>query len=362
MPQEPVGSAPLRFSLFLQPIHAPSENPTLALERDLEMIAYWDALGFDEVWVGEHHSSGWQYVASPEIFIATAASRTRHIKFASGVVPLAVHNPLFVAENFALLDHLTRGRVILGMGPGGGLKSDPYVLGLSPADQPKRFLEAFDVIMQLLTSVEPLSVKTDWLELKDAVLQLRPYSYPHMPIALVTGGNEETLKRIGRYGARWLAGGKPEAFQANWAVVEKAAQEAGRTASKRDVYIPINLHLAETKAEALENIRVGASRERFEFSTKVSGSPLPPVPRDDWPEHLASRPTDIIGTPDEAVRKIQAIVDATGAGSLLIRANEWSSLAASRKSYELFARYVMPQFQGSLSGLRAAERVAAEMA
>ena len=80
---------PLRFGIFLQPIHSPKENPTYALERDLQLIEHLDALGFDEVFVGEHHSTGWQYVASPEIFIATAAARTKHIKFASGVIPLA---------------------------------------------------------------------------------------------------------------------------------------------------------------------------------------------------------------------------------------------------------------------------------
>lgn len=351
---------PLRVSVFLQPIHAPNENPTLALARDLELTQHLDMLGFDEVFVGEHHSSGWQYVGSPEIFIATAAAQTKHIKFASGITPLAIHNPLFVAENFALLDHLTRGRVILGMGPGGGLKSDPYVLGVDLAAQPQRFIEAFDVIMQLLTSLEPITVKTDWFELKDAVLQLRPYSYPHMPLALVTAGNEATLARIGQHGTRWLAGGKPEAFAANWATIEQAALAAGRKADKYDVYIPINLHLAETRAQALDNIRQGAAQERFDFSSRVTGSPLPPVSREDWAAQLASRPTDIIGTPDEAMKRISEILNVTGAGSLLIGNKEWASREAIWKSYELFARYVMPEFQGSLEGLRVAEKVASD--
>ena len=359
---EPLRPKPMRFSLFMQPIHSPKENPTVALERDLNLIEWLDELGFDEVFVGEHHSTGWQYVGSPEIFIATAAARTKHIKFGSGVVPLAIHNPLYVAENFVLLDHLTRGRVILGMGPGGGLKSDPYVLGVDGAEQPKRFIEAFDVIMHLLSSLEPITLKTDWFELREAVLQLRPYSYPHTPIALVTGRNHETLQRIGRHGARWLVGGKPENFAKNWTTIETAAREAGCVADKHDVYIPINLHLAETKEQALENIREGSSHERFDFSTKVSGSPLPPVSRDDWPEHLASRPTDIIGTPEEAIEKIKAIVEFTGAGSLLIGTKEWANREATWKSFELFARYVMPEFQGSLVGLKRAEEVASSYA
>jgi alkanesulfonate monooxygenase SsuD/methylene tetrahydromethanopterin reductase-like flavin-dependent oxidoreductase (luciferase family) len=96
---------PTRMGLFMQPVHEPRENPTLALERDLQLIEHLDALGFDEVWIGEHHSSGWETVASPDIFIATAAARTRHIRLGSGVVPLSLHHPLLVADNYVLLDH-----------------------------------------------------------------------------------------------------------------------------------------------------------------------------------------------------------------------------------------------------------------
>ena len=349
---------PMHFSLFMQPVHHPRENPTLALERDLELIEWLDTLGYDTVWIGEHHSTGWETIASPDIFIATAAARTRTIKLGSGVVPLSLHHPLLVAENYVLLDHLTRGRVVLGMGSGGGLPSDPYVFGLDRSQQQPRFLEAFDVIMALLTSTEPISLKRDWFELREAVLQLRPYSYPQLPIALVTGRNRETLTRIGRHGAHWLAGLKLDTFEEAWEVIENAANEAGRTADRQQVSLPINLHLADSREQAFENIREGATSERFDFSTAVTGSPLPPVPREGWVEHLATRPTDIIGTPEDAIAKIRAIREATGVGGLLITAKEWASRDAVRKSYELFARYVMPEFQGSLEGLRAAEAVA----
>lgn len=349
---------PTRFSLFMQPVHQPRENPTLALERDLELIEHLDRLGFDEVWVGEHHSTGWETIASPDIFIATAAARTRHIKLGSGVVPLSLHHPLLVADNYVLLDHLTRGRVMLGMGPGGGLPSDPYVFGLDKAAQQRRYLEALDAILLLLNSTEPISLNAEAFELREAVLQLRPYTYPHMPLALVTGMNRETLERIGRYGTRWLAGVTPERFDEAWAVIEQAATEAGRQADRYDAYVSVNVHLAETREQALENIRVGAATERYDFSTAVTGSPLPKVSREAWAEELSSRPTDIIGTPEDAIAKLRPIFKQTGAGGVLIWSKEWASREATWKSYELFARYVMPEFQGSLVGLRQAEAVA----
>src|SRR5918995_264731 len=119
---------PLKFGIFLAPFHPVGQNPTLALERDLELIQHLDRLGFDEAWIGEHHSAGFEIVASPEVFIAVAAERTKHIKLGTGVNSLPYHHPLLVANRMILLDHLTRGRVMLGVGPG-ALVSDAYTLG-----------------------------------------------------------------------------------------------------------------------------------------------------------------------------------------------------------------------------------------
>src|SRR4028119_406104 len=123
----------LRFGTFLAPFHPAGENPTLALQRDLELVEHLDRLGYDEAWIGEHHSAGTEIIASPEIFIAAAAERTRHIKLGTGVTSIAYHNPLWVAERMVLLDHLTRGRTMLGCGPG-SLPTDSMMLGLTPTD------------------------------------------------------------------------------------------------------------------------------------------------------------------------------------------------------------------------------------
>ncbi len=342
----------------MQPVHHPSENPTLALERDLQLTEHLDTLGYDEVWIGEHHSTGWETIASPDVFIMAAAARTRHIELGSGVVPLSLHHPLLVADTYALLDHLTRGRVMLGMGPGGGLPSDPHVFGLDKEGQHRRYVATLDAIYQLLTSTEPLSLETEWFTLRDAVLQLRPYTHPHMPLALVTGTNRDTLARIGRYGARWFVGTSLDNFEEAWAVVEHSAQEIGRKADRFDAYLPVTMHLSETREQAIDDIRAGAAQERYDFSTPVTGSPQPDVPREAWAEHLAERPTSLIGTPDDALAKIRALREKTGAGGLLITSKEWASREASWKSYERFARYVMSELTGSLEGLKKAEAVA----
>src|SRR3984957_12881132 len=119
---------PLRFGIFLAPFHKPGINPTLALQSDLELIQWLDRCGYDEAWLGGHHSAGTELSASPEIMIATAAERTRNIKLGTGVVSVSYHNPLWVAERIVLLDHLTRGRVMLGLGPG-SLPTEGIMIG-----------------------------------------------------------------------------------------------------------------------------------------------------------------------------------------------------------------------------------------
>ena len=123
----------MKFGIFMAPFHWKGENPTLSLERDLEIIQWLDQLGYDEAWIGEHHSAGWEIIASPEVFIATAAERTRNIKLGTGVISLPYHHPMMVANRMVLLDHLTRGRAMLGVGPG-ALVTDAAMLGIDPVN------------------------------------------------------------------------------------------------------------------------------------------------------------------------------------------------------------------------------------
>ena len=169
--------ARMKFGVFMAPFHRPGENPTLALERDLEIIQWLDVLGFDEAYIGEHHSAGWETIGSPEVFMATAAERTRRIKLGTGVTSLPYHHPYMVAHRMMLLDHLTRGRVILGVGPG-ALASDALMFGINAERQREMMDESLGVIVRLFESTTPLTVKSDWFELNEAVLQLRPYQQP----------------------------------------------------------------------------------------------------------------------------------------------------------------------------------------
>src|SRR4051794_11486633 len=222
----------LRFGIFLAPFHPAGENPTLALERDLELVAHLDRLGYDEAWIGEHHSAGSEIIASPEIFIAAAAERTRHINLGTGVISLSYHNPLWVTERMVLLDHLTRGRVMMGVGPG-SLPTDSAMLGLSPTDTRELLDVNLDIVMRLLRGEEPVTAETATHKLIDARLHLRPYSDPLFDVAVAAVASPTGPRLAGRHGVGLLSIGATlteagfDALAHHWNVMEERARTFG---------------------------------------------------------------------------------------------------------------------------------------
>jgi len=345
----------VRFGAFLAPFHDPRENPTLALERDLDLIVAMDRLGYDEVWVGEHHSTGWEYITAPEIFLAVAAERTRHIRLGTGAISLTYHHPLMVADRIVLLDHLTRGRVNLGLGPGGHL-SDAAMLGIPAAEIRDRMEAALDVLLRLLTSSEPITARGEGWEMHDAVLQLRPFQRPHPPLAIPSLESPFGMALAGRIGAAPLSlfFGSAD-LAAQWAICAQAAADAGRTASRDDWRIVVPVHLAETRAQAIEEVRAGGGRWMFDYVQALTGRPAPvPGPPEMAVDQMIDAGSWVVGTPDDLIAFLRELQERTGGfGTFLVWGHEWAGPEATLRSYELLARHVMPVMQGSLRGLDA---------
>lgn len=355
----------LRFGGFYAPYHEPRENPTLALERDLETIQLLDRLGFHEVWVGEHHSTGWETIASPEMFLVAAAERTKHIRLGTGAISLPYHHPLMVADRVVLLDHLSRGRVNFGVGPGGHL-TDARMLGLDPARLREMQAQSLEVILRLFTELEPFSVTTDWFELHDAVLQLRPYQRPYPPIATTSMESPAGMQLAGRVGGGVLslAVGRgprgPIDLKAHWGIAEETAEAHGRRVDRSEWRLVVPIHLAESKSEAVESVRAGAGRFLLDYVQGTTGRPAPvPGPHAKVVDQMMELGAWIVGTPDDAVAAIETLIERSGGfGAVLVWGHEWGSSAAMARSYELLARYVMPRFTGALAGMEASNRVA----
>jgi limonene 1,2-monooxygenase len=341
----------MKFGIFLAPFHKIGENPTLALNRDMELIEWMDYLGYDEVWIGEHHSAGWELIASPEIFIAAAAERTRHIRLGSGVTSLPYHHPFLVAQRFVQLDHMTRGRAMLGCGPG-ALVSDAYMMGIEPVQTRPRMDESLDAIMELLRCEEPVTMKTDWFELREARLHLAPYSDPHFEIAVASVMTPSGVVAAGRHGLGVLslgAGlpGGPEALSNQWKIAEETAAKHGKTMDRAKWKLVVNVHVADDDEEALRQVKRSERHETITYFEETLGRP--PGRSDDPLTEGVKMGTTLVGSPDTVVRGIRKLWELSdgGFGGLLFRAHEWANREQTLRSYELFARYVMPHFQGT---------------
>jgi limonene 1,2-monooxygenase len=333
---------PMKFGLFLQPFHHPSEDPTAALARDLDLIVLLDELGYNEAWIGEHHSTGWENIGSPEVFIAAAAERTKEIHFGTGVVQAGLHHPLVALDRMILLDHLTRGRVSFGLGVGGGIPSDLTVFDLAPEAAASRMQESLDVIMRLLEGDEPVTAETDWFKIHDAVLQIRPYSKPHMPFA-VASGDPKNVELMGKLGGTVLLGGTPERVEQVFAHLVTGATAAGKEPSRDQIRLSYVMHLDESHDRAVSDFEQGAVREHYEFQVGVNGRPEPEAGPEAWYETYQDH--NIIGSPEHAIERISQIEEAAGGvGGIIFMSREWAGVEASRDSWRLFAERVAPKF------------------
>lgn len=344
----------LRFGIFMAPFHPAGENPTLALERDLELIGHLDRLGWDEAWIGEHHSAGSEIIASPEIFIAAAAQRTRHIKFGTGVVSVSYHNPLWVAERAVLLDHLTRGRFMLGLGPG-SLPTDAAMIGLDQSQTRELLAEGVDIIMHLLTSAEPLTFRNDRWDLRDARLHLRPYSNPLFDVSVAAVASPAGPQIAGKHGIGLLSIGATQAagFDAlalHWDVVEERAAHFGTNVDRANWRLVGLMHIADTREQAYRDVEHGIE-QWFEYFQAVAAFPQMAVGGGNVRE-MIDFVNDVglgsIGTVDDAIAQIERLTKQSngGFGCYMLLAHEWANPVATHRSYELITQHVFPQFQG----------------
>ncbi|HEY5645107.1 MAG TPA: LLM class flavin-dependent oxidoreductase [Pseudomonadales bacterium] len=350
----------VKFGAFLAPHHPIGENPTLQLRRDLDLVEQLDRLGFDEFWCGEHHSTGWEVIASPELFLAAAGERSHRIRLGTGVVSLPYHHPFNVAQRMVQLDHMTGGRVIFGSGPG-ALPSDAYTLGIDPMVQRDRQDEAIGVIRRLLRGEDRFSHESDWFTLKDARLQLLPLQ-EDLPFAVASMISPSGMTLAGKHGTGVLSIGSMstaglQALPTQWSFAEESAAKHGNVVDRKDWRIVLSWHLAETKKQAREEAKHGLLRWHNEYT--VGTLMRPGAVAYDSPEQAIEEMSGgdnamaIIGTPDELVDTINRLQTLTaGFGTVIGFVNDWANPEATRKSWDMVARYVIPEVNGMLAAYR----------
>jgi len=340
----------LRSGIFLAPFHPLNENPLLNLERDMELVQHLDKLNYHEAWIGEHHSGGFEIISSPELFIAAAAERTRHIRLGTGVVSLPYHNPFILADRMVQLDYQTRGRAMLGVGPG-ALVHDAKKIGIDPANQRRMMNEALDVLIELFHG-DTVTRKTDWFDLNDARLQLPPFTRPRMEMAVAAAISPSGALAAGRHGLGMLSigGTNDEAMKHhrhNWELYTEQAQQNGHVPDRKNWRLVTMMHIAETREQARENVRYGL--DKFcDYFRDVATFPIVPNDITDRYQHMVDSGMACIGTPDDAIAYIERLLEGSGGfGVIMELAQNWADWPQTKRHYELMARYVHPHFQSS---------------
>lgn len=337
----------LRAGVFVAPFHPLDESPTLALERDLDYARFADELGLAEFWFGEHHTGGFEISASPELMIAAAAQRTKRIRLGTGVVSLPYHNPLMTANRIAQLDHLTFGRLIFGAGPG-LLVSDAHMLGLDARESRDKLDEGLSVIARLLRG-EWVTERTAWYDLKDAHCQVLPFNDAlETCVASTFSPNGGKLAAKHEAGMLCLASttyGGFDALSTNWAIACETAAKLGRTMSPASIRCATDIHIAETRDKAMDQVRHGY--ERYLRYIKNQSEQLPDSPAHRTLEELIEINEIVVGTPDDAIAQIRRLEQKVpDFGCLLVLDKNWAGVPDRNRSLEMLARYVLPAING----------------
>jgi limonene 1,2-monooxygenase len=253
---------------------------------------------------------------------------------------------------------------MFGVGPG-ALPSDAFMMGIDPLKQREMMDEAITALVPLLKG-ETVNMETDWFKLRDARLQLRPYTKPHIEIAVASQVSPSGARAAGKHGLGLLSFGATStggfnALAGNWAICEQKAAEYGKHADRNRWRLVGPMHIAETREQARKDVRFGLEAW-LDYFRRVAALPLAPEGSiDDAVDAMNATGFTVIGTPDDAIAQIARLREQSGGfGGYLFMAHEWADREATRRSYELFARYVMPRFQDALDGTSASNAWAAE--
>lgn len=370
----------MELSFFMMPLHTPQRDYATALEEDIEAFKLADELGFAEAWIGEHYSAYIEQISSPLVFLAFMASQTKQIKLCTGVLSLPLYHPVMAAAHIALLDHLTKGRLILGIGTG-GLGSDFEVYGMENADRQGMMLDSAAIIKKIWASDPPYDIqgkywnvkleKMYWPDLGVGILP-KTLQKPHPPMAIsVSSPNSGSIRIAARedfmpisanFVAAWVV-------KTHWETYCDELTKLGKTPDSTKWRVARSIFVADTDAAAEAHVkRPGGTFDwYYDYMFQVydrmgSGALLAPFTHTDPATITKEMVRDnfvIYGSPETVAAKILALREEVGPfGTLMMTAHEWDNKALMRRSMELLATKVMPMVNAALGEDRQAASAA----
>lgn len=319
------------------------------LRATLNHLARADELGFDSVWVNEHHFH--QYggmMPALSTMLAAVSQHTTRVRLGTSVVVLPLHHPLEVAEQLAVLDLLSGGRVELGIGRG-FVAHDYEVLGVNYADAQERLMESIQVILKAWSN-RSFSHAGPYYQLEEMELWPRPEQRPHPPIWMAASNSPKSFEYIGTQGYRLLTIGylKPIAALAELTRIYRETWAAAGRAEPPTIGTHYHVVVAEDRAEA-RGIAESGLREHVRLnraSQYLSKLPAAPSNAGIDIEQLVDEGRLIAGDPDDCARSLRRMAEEIGCteAHCLFQFGD-VPFAVANRSMELFAAEVMPRVQ-----------------
>jgi len=351
----------------MMPLHPPGRRPAETLAEDREAVLLADRLGYGEFFVGEHVTDLAENITSSLMFLASLAHDTKNIVLGSGTVNMANGHPAAIAAQAAMLDHMLRGRFILGISPG-GLMSDAEVFGNLDKDRNALFLESINMVLDIWTKDAPYDLhgsffqvstrKTSMLDIGQGAI-LKPYQRPHPPIVVTavaphSRGVMEAAKRgwlpisanfllpewVATHWTKLLEG-KPDAKPSDWRVAksifvaddDKVAARYGHSAEG-----PYHFYFKQLIRKL---VGAGGRGNLFKLDQNQPDSDITP--------EAMTKKLVIAGSVDSVVEQLLALREKIGDfGTLLYACHDWQDPALGRRSMQLMAEQVMPRLNAAL--------------
>jgi alkanesulfonate monooxygenase SsuD/methylene tetrahydromethanopterin reductase-like flavin-dependent oxidoreductase (luciferase family) len=360
----------LRTGMFVMPIHDPAKPLAQCIDEDLELAVDCERLGFDDFWVGEHHSSSVENIVMPEIFLGKVLGLTERIRIGPAPVCLQYHHPAHVAGRLAFLDHMSHGRLNVCFGPG-AIPTDMEIFGVQSSETGSRVAESIDMIMRLWAGEVPIDVEGRFwnAKMKDRLYPRfgvghlhRPFQRPHPPIYVPSISRASVgLSRAAARGFRFISHHMIHrtALRDQWVSYSQAAAAAGRTAGPGDWAVARNVFVADSTDEARRLVKGNSLGACIRYILDLTRATAPTGVAM-WKRDAQQADSDctldyflndviIAGDPENVTSRLLELREQIGPfGTLVLTAHDWDHRARWDRSLDLFAREVVPAFNKAI--------------
>ena len=343
----------MRFGSWVFPISQNSKNDGSVIDDTLTEIDRWEALGFDAIWLSEHHFDGATAYADPVVFAAAVAQRTKNVTIGFAVVEMALHHPVRLAAQVSLLDHLSKGRMMLGTGKGSAFNEYEYIgFGVPMSDAADSILESEEIILQAWTG-NPVKFKGKYWDLAFPELRPVPFQKPHPPLLRACISRESTMEMGAKKRPVLIAAQENHFIKDRLQAFTKSLESTDITEPEIEgildqVWVNKNIVVAESRSEAEEIAFEGYTREQTFFkAARDKYNPKSGSEGLSKPREISKKTFEnifITGTPTDVAEQISEL-DSIGVKNLMMKINTGEmDQSVVFRTMDLLAEHVKPLF------------------